>query len=219
MRTPQERKAASEQKIRRMGIGVFEGLPCVPAAEEVQLKPLDTICKRAIAALLSTQVACDISDQQYGDVKFFIDLMKKFGVYEILNAKEKRLVSVMYEQQDVVDVVWEYECFWALAWALGLVEDIADASQICDCKAAVQLVGDCDSYEEFKSKCNPRDIEEILDMLDLYYRYHWACVQHTHIDSTLPIGNLNMEIVYERRRGLQWLIEDEMDWHDIALHT
>jgi hypothetical protein len=219
MKTPQERKALSEQKIRVKGIGVFEGLPMIPTANEVCQKSLDAICKRAIAALLSTQIACDISEQQYGNVKFFIDLMKKYGVFDGLNEKEKHLVNGMFDQQDVVDVVWEYECFWALAWALGLVEDIADASQICDCQKAVHLVSDCDCFEAFCGNCKPRDIEEILDMLDLYYRYHWACVQNMHVDKNLPIGDLNMEVVFERRRGLEWLISQENDWHEIALHT
>ncbi len=219
MKTPQERKALSEQKIRAKGIGVFEGLPMIPPANEVCQKSLDAICKRAIAALLSTQIACDISEQQYGNVKFFIDLMKKYGVFDGLNEKEKHLVNGMFDQQDVVDVVWEYECFWALAWTLGLVEDISDASQICDCQKAVHLVSDCDSYEAFCRNCKPRDIEEILDMLDLYYRYHWACVQNMHVDKNLPIGDLNMEVVFERRRGLEWLISQENDWHEIALHT
>lgn len=219
MKTPQERKAISEKKIKAKGIGVFEGLPMIPPANEVCRKSLDDICKRAIAALLSTQIACDISEQRYDGVKFFIDHMKKFGVFDTLNEKEKHLVNGMFDQRDLVDVVWEYECFWALAWALGLVEDISDASQICDCEKAVHLVADCDSYETFRQNCKPRDIEEILDMLDLYYRYHWACVQNMHIDKNLPIGDLNMEVVFERRRGLEWLISQENDWHEIALHT
>ena len=40
-----------------------------------------------------------------------------------------------------------------------------------------------------------------------------------HVDKTLPIGDLNMEVVFERRRGLEWLISQENDWHEIALHT
>lgn len=219
MKTPQERKALSEQKIQAKGIGIFKGLPCIESADDVTMKSMDAICKRAIAALLSTQIAYDISEQQYDSVQFFIDLMKKFGVSDVLNEKETHLVTGRFDQQDVVDVVWEYECFWAIAWALGLVEDISDASQICDCEKAIHLVGDCDSYEAFCRNCKLCDIEEILDMLDLYYRYHWACVQNMHVDKNLPIGDLNMEVVFERRRGLEWLISQENDWHEIALHT
>ena len=33
------------------------------------------------------------------------------------------------------------------------------------------------------------------------------------------IRDLNGEVVFERRRGLEWLICDTADWHDISLHT
>lgn len=39
------------------------------------------------------------------------------------------------------------------------------------------LVSTCKTYDDFKCKCKIRDIEEILDMLDLYYRYDWAVTE------------------------------------------
>lgn len=219
MTSPQERKERSEQKILKKGIGINKWLPMIPPSSTVKLRDIDDICRRAIAALLSTQVAFEISNQNYKDVKFFVDLMKQFNVSDCLNAKEQNLVNAVFSQQDVTDVIWEYECYWSLVWALGLVDDIEDAGTVCDCETAVHLVADCGSYEEFRSKCKIRDIEEILDMLDLYYRYHWATVQHKWIDKELPIGDLNEEIVFERRRGLEWLISDEDNWYDISLDT
>ena len=65
---------------------------------------------------------------------------------------------------------------------------------------------------------NGFNIEEVLDMLDLYYRFDWATT-NKRIDSNTNIGNLNPEVVLERRRGLEWLISDENDWYDIQLNT
>lgn len=219
MTTPEERKRKSEQKIQAKGIAVHPYLPLLESSADVSLKDMDSICKRAIVALLSTQIACDIRNHEYGGVRFFIDLMKQFGVKDAVNQKEKKLLNGMFSQQDVMDVVWEYECCWSLFWTLGLVDTIEDADIICDCEKAIHLVADCKNYEEFKSKCQLRDIEEILDMLDLYYRYHWAVVEHEHINPELPVGNLDAEVVWERRRGLEWLISEESDWHEISLDT
>ncbi len=219
MTTPEERKQKSEQKIQAKGIAIHPHLPMIESSSDVTLKDMDTICKRAIVTLLSTQIANEIHNQAYGEVKFFIDTMKNFGVKEAANQKENKLLNGTFSQQDVVDVVWEYECCWSLFWALGLIDTIEDASTICDCEKSIRLVADCKNYQEFKSKCKLRDIEEILDMLDLYYRYHWAVVEHEHINPELPVGNLNGEVVYERRRGLEWLISNESDWHEIARHT
>lgn len=217
--TPQERKAASEAYLRANGIGVFEGLPMVPPAEAVTVKPFDAVCKRAAAALIMTQAALEIGRQNYKDVGFFMQMLGTYGVRDVLNKTEQKLASGMFEQQDVVNVVWEYECCWALFWALGLVEDIRDASAICDCERAIHLVADAKDMAGFQAQCRLRSTDEILDMLDLYYRYHWACVQHKHIDPSCPVGSLNEEVVYERRRGLEWLISEEDDWHDISLDT
>lgn len=221
MKTPEERKALSEQKIQAKGIAINTWLPMVPPSSEVMLKDTETVCRRAIAALLSTQVALDISNQNYGHVKFFIDLMKKYGVMECLNTKERNLVNGTFSNQDAADVVWEYECYWSLVWALGLIADtdMEDAGKICDCQRAIRLVAECSGFEAFLSKCQMRDIEEILDMLDLYYRYHWATVEKKWVNPDLSIGNLNEEIVFERRRGLEWLISDQENWHDISLDT
>ena len=219
MKTQQERKAASEAYIRSQGIGVFEGLPYCPDAGEVRLKSFDAICKRAVAALLMTQIALELRNENFKAVSYFVGLIDQYGVKDVLNAKERKLYNVQYTEQDALDVVWEYECYWALVWALGLVDDIRAAGEICDCGAAIRFVSGCQTMQEFQATCHLRSVDEILDMLDLYYRYHWACVQKRAIDPTLPTGDLNEEVVFERRRGLEWLISGEDDWHDIALHT
>lgn len=217
--TPQERKAHSEKLISEKGISMLTSLPMTEDASEVKLRSLDEVCKRAVAALLSTQIAIELNDDHTEDAGRFVNLMKYFGVDDVLNAKESRLLNGTASKQDVLDVVWEYECCWSLFWALGLVEDISDASGICDCIQSIRFVSQVESYEDFKSRCTLRSTDEILDMLDLYYRYHWAVVQHEHIDPKCSVGDLNGEVVFERRRGLEWLICDTADWHDISLDT
>ena len=55
--------------------------------------------------------------------------------------------------------------------------DITDASSICDCNKAYSFISNSKDYENFKSKCKMSTIEEILDMLDLYFRYDWAVTE------------------------------------------
>lgn len=215
----EERRTQSNNRIKAMGIACFEQLPLLETSAEVSLKSLDDICKRAIACLLSAQVGCDIENDNYEEAKeFFGSLLEKYGAADCLNAKEKRLFDGNYSMQDAVDVTWTYEAYWSLVWALGLIGDISDAGSICDCRKAITLVGDCASYEDFRKNCHMRDIEEILDMLDLYYRYDWACTDK-RIRPDVPIGNLNPEVVTERRRGLEWLISEEDDWFEISMDT
>lgn len=215
----QERKNTTEARLIEMGIACNPWLPVIGASDQVRMRDLDTICKRAIACLLSTQVACDIENGDYeNSVTFFGRLLKIFGAEEVLNPMEQRLFDGTYTKQDVINAAWEYETFWALAWALGLTDDISDASVICDCQKAIHLVGDCRSFAEFKANCCMRDVDTILDMLDLYFRYHWA-VNHKRIQPDTNTGDLIPGVVVERRRGLEWLFDSEDDWYQISLDT
>ena len=217
--SPAERKERTEKLLAAKGIGFFGGLPMTEPAEQVKLRSLDEVCTRAVAALLSTQLAIELSSGTPKGAAMFARLMQHFGVNDKLNAKEMRVYQVTASPQDLTDVVWEYECCWSLFWTLGLVDDITDASGICDCKRSIAFVSQTEDYEDFRSRCTLRSKDEILDMLDLYYRYHWAVVQHEHIDPNCPVGDLNGEVVFERRRGLEWLLCDTPDWHDISLDT
>ncbi len=216
----EKRRKINSKKIKKLGIAWCENLPLLEDSSILELRDIDTICKRAIACLVSTQIACDIAEEQdYNESKdVFTNLLQQYDVQDVLLKKEKTLFNGTYTEQDAVDVMWTYETYWALVWALGLVEDIEIPDSICDCQKAISLVSDCQNYVEFKKQCKLRNIEEILDMLDLYYQYHWA-VTEKRINSDTPIGDLNSDVVIERRRGLEWLVSDIDDWNEISLDT
>ena len=102
-----------------------------------------------------------------------VNFMKRNQI-SIYLLKEKRIIDGTYSEQDAIDMDWAYEIYWAICWCLGLVDDIKDASKVCNCNMAISFVMNSKSFEEFKSKCNMRSISEILDMQDLYLRYNWA---------------------------------------------
>lgn len=218
--SPVERRERNNEYIKKCGIACLESLPTVEPSFSVKLKDIDSICKRAIACLLSTQLAIYIDKgEDYEESRnLFLGILKKFHVEDALLEKEKRIFENRYSKQDLIDVVWTYEAYWSLVWVLGLIDDITTANDICDCEKAITIVGSCYSYDEFKRKCRLRDIEEILDMLDLYYRYHWACVEK-QINPDTNIGNLNSDVVVERRKGLEWVINEIEEWDEISLDT
>ena len=215
----QERKNKSEKRLKEMGIAYNEWLPLVESAEDVRLRSIEDICRRAVTCLLSIQLSCDIAQGEYEESKqLFSKLLEKYSVNNYLIEKERKLFDGSYSEQDAVDIAWTYEAYWSLVWALNLIDDISDASEICDCQKAIDLVSRCETLEEFQHQCHLRDVDEILDMLDLFYRYDWACTEK-RLNPDTPIGNLNPEVVVERRRGLEWLISEKDDWFDIPLNT
>lgn len=214
------RRLRSNTYIKEKQIACLESLPLTESSDEVTIKSVDERCKRAIACLISVQLACDISSGNDYDVskEFFEKLLRQYQVENELIEKERKLFEGTYTDQDAVDVAWTYETYWAVVWSLGLVEDIKASGEICDCERAIALVSECESFEDFKNQCHPRTVEEILDMLDLYYRYHWVCVEYT-LNPETKIGDLDPEVVCERRRGLEWLVSEESDWNEILLDT
>lgn len=214
-----ERRLFNNNYLTSLNISTNDNLFCRYDDDNVTLKSLDEICKRALASFFAIQIACDINNDKYKEsLDFFVPVIKKFGLEDELNSKEKRIVDGTYSEQDVIDMDWEYETFWALLWSLGLIEDIKDASITCDCDKAMDLISSVKSLEDFKAKCQLRNIKEILDMEDLYYRYNWA-INDKKVNEAAQIGNLSSSVVIERRRGLDWIIEPEKDWYNISLNA
>ena len=201
-------------------MGQPEYLPLREDSSDVKLKTLDQICKRIIASVLSIQLACDICEgNDYEEAKGYMQpYLDFFKVKDSLFDNEQELFNSQIDQHSALQIVWDYEAVWSLLWALSFVEDMDKPFNTCDTEKVISIVVDCGSVEDFKSKAKLRDIEEILDMLDLYYRYHWAVVEK-RINPDTPIGQLYPDVVWERRKGLEWLFSDEEDWNLISLDT
>ena len=88
--------------------------------------------------------------------------------------------------------------------------------RVCDCQLAIELMQSCKSVQDLVKKSKLRSKEEILDALDLYFRYNWA-INDAKVNANASIGNLNPSIVIERRRGLEWVVTDEADWYDLSM--
>ena len=99
-----------------------------------------------------------------------------------------------------------------------MVDDISDASEVCDCEKAIDIAKSCNSVDDLVQKSNLRSKEEILDMLDLYLRYNWA-INDAKVNPETSTGDLDASIVIERRRGLEWVVSDIEDWYDLEMQA
>ena len=217
-KTSNQRREENNIKIKNMGITCFEKLPAIEDSKTANFKSVDDLGKKAIATLLTIQLASDALNSLFDESKpYFEKLINSFDVSSYLDDKEKRIFSGDYTRQNLLDESWLYEAYWSLVWALGLTNDMSPSS-ICDVRTAINFVNKYDDYESFKKSFRPRDKEEILDMLDLYYRLNWA-ITEKRLSPDTQIGNLDPEVVIERRRGLEWIISEEFNWDDISLDT
>lgn len=218
----EQRKQKSLSYLKDRNIPFVEHLPQLPPIVNVRIKSQEEIARRAIALLIVIQYACDVA--QNGDLEeakqFVFDMLSKYGVEAELTENERQLLQdVVPDQQAAVNIAWQYEAYWVLIWALGLVDTLAFPDQICDCDYAINVVASTESFAAFMDRTALRSGEEILDEADKIYRLHWACVNSRIQSQEAPAG-MNESIVVERRRGLFWLIGDQNEaWDHIRMDT
>lgn len=217
----EQRKARSISILKEKGVPYIEHLPVIESV--ITPRTPQEIARRAIACLITVQVACDMSRGE--DVKksqeFFQQMLETYGVADELTPKEQMFFSGKPSNQDAVNMAWKYEAYWPLIWALGLVDSLEYPDQICDCDFAIEAVSSCGSFEELMESARPREISEILDEADLIFRYDWACVNARLHGREAPAG-LDSGVVMERHWGLNWLIgknTDNDEWDTVSTDT
>ncbi|MNW50491.1 hypothetical protein D3C74_279440 [compost metagenome] len=217
-----ERKQQSIHYLKDKQVPVLETLPELPPLEELNVKPQQDIARRAVALLIAIQYGCDINQNDDLDKSksFVLEMLDKFEVTDELTDFEQDLLDQEEpDQQEAVNLVWQYEAYWALLWVLGLLDSLDFPDGICDCDFAIQAVSSRSSFDEFMGAASVRPAEEILDEADKIYRMHWACVNHRIQGKEAPAG-LNESVVMERRRALFWVLGfRNEEWDHISMDT
>lgn len=211
---PHQRKQNSIAQLIAKQIPYIDHLPMIESSQDANKRSIEEIAQRAVSCLIVIQAACDINANKYDqDTQVFIqELLEKYQVADQLTAKEQAIVHNQVErQQDVVNMVWKYEAYWVLLWALGIVEELNFPNDTIDCDVAIKAVSSCQNLQEFIAQVQLRDLEQILDEADLIYRYDWACVD-ARLKQQKPPANLNSSVVVERHAALNWLIGHDEDW-------
>lgn len=223
MSEKEERRDRSVAILQKYGVPFMKGPLYIEEEAEVTPRTADEIAERAIACLLVIQVACDMNSggdaEESRDV--ITDILERFGVEDKLTEKEKAILEGEPSKQDVVNMVWKYEAYWTLLWALGIVKELEYPDSICDCDFAVKAVSKHKSFDEFMKTVHLRSMSEILDQTDLILRYNWACVDERIKGREAPVG-LHSGVVFERHWGLNWLTgkgTENDEWDSVSTDT
>ncbi|MBG9455588.1 hypothetical protein ABE61_16330 [Lysinibacillus sphaericus] len=218
----EQRKNNTIAYLKERAISYTASLPQLPPIEDCQFKTQEDIARRAVALLIVIQFACDVA--QGGNVEesrdFFINMLRTYKVENDLTENERDFLQASEpDVQEAINISWQYEAYWTLIWALGFVEELDFPDEVCDCEYAIQVVSNCETFEQFYLQAIMRSQEEILDEADKIYRYHWACVDSRIQERTAPAG-MNESIVMERRRGLFWMVgHRNEEWDTISMDT
>jgi len=214
MLTSAERKARSEEICRRENIPVNPHLPLVEDELASTLRSLEEVAWRAMCLCL---VAMKGEGMEQPKV---IEIITELGLANLLTPQESNFVfGGESSQEDFSKFSWRYESYWVLLWALGYLNELGKPDQVCDVERAVKTLWEYKRPELFIAKAKLRAHSEILDELDLVYRYDWACVDARLKGEDIP-GKLHAGVVYERHYAFNWLVSYmEQEWDDVSTDT
>ena len=134
--TPQERRDNTIEQLQKAGIATNPHLPLLEPGEKVILKSKEEIEKRCLGSMLCIQLACSINNgENYAEaLSFVMQYLEKWHIsVDDLLPKERLLIRNKHTvkdctdeltKQNIIDVVWTYETYWSLIWALDLISDI-----------------------------------------------------------------------------------------------
>jgi hypothetical protein len=137
-------------------------------------------------------------------------------------AESERVVlaksNAVLTQQELTNLFWCIEALWAFAWAGGLTSDLQLNSPV-----GKNLASLCPNLQRneggagFVETMRLRPHKELFCKLDLYYRAHWW-TRNTQLTGQ-STGDVSLDIIMERRKALEWVLDAKADWDNVELST
>jgi hypothetical protein len=216
------RKERSEARLRSEGVPFIRHLPRIETRDEVRLRPKEDIAFRSLAL---TVIAAKASGMRQSSVE---NAVKHLGLSSHFSPRERAFIlDPRPPHQDVVHFSWGGEAAWPLFWVLGFVDRLDRPASVVgerDLPQAVHAVQD-DGAQPYIERARLRSLDEVLDEIDLIYRYHWAVREAWLRGHKMPAG-LDPGVVAERHHALNWLVvpvdeqpEDWPEWDDVDTST
>lgn len=204
--TAQERKNKSIEILVSQGVPYIEHLPLRYETEEVTPRDKKEVIERAVCSFATIMSTFSIAKGEYTEERkaYMQDFFGgKHKTFNLLTPKEEKVITAQANEDEIMQAIYKYEAIWVLLWALGIVEELSFPNETCDSDLVMDamLKFRSEGLDDFMEYTTLRPIEEILQALDLHYRYHWAAV-NARVNGSDPAG-IDEDIVMERRAGLE----------------
>jgi hypothetical protein len=113
---------------------------------------------------------------------------------------------------------WRIEAAWVLLWTLGFIDKLGRPENHCNTEFAISII-EGKTTEQIIANATMRKPSEILDAMDLIYRYRWAIVDARINEKSIP-GGLDSGVAYEWHYALNWLVGYlDQEWDEITTDT
>lgn len=208
------RKARSESILKAEGVPFIAWLPAVEDEADYRPRSTEEIAARAYALTLvgykATSGDHEGANRAWAMVKDRVPLSPSEADF---------LADESPSIESRIHFSWQSEAARPLFWTLGYIDTLERPEDQTDPDPMMRLVSSR-SFDELVAGAKLRPQAELLDTLDLTYRYHWA-VRQAGLDEMEPPAGLNPDVLMERHKALNWLVRynDDAAWDDVTTDT
>jgi hypothetical protein len=175
-----------------------------------EIRSQDEVVNRALALMVVAAKAVAGSDVAR-------ILMERFGAKAFLSPGEVAFMADPNPEHDArAHFSWRYECLNVLLWSLGIADQLAPPTGICDVDFIDSTMLGLEAHG-LRKRALLRSEAEIEAARDRIHNEHWAVRDAQIFDTPIPDG-MNPEVVYERHYAINWLAGDE-DWDAVSTDT
>jgi len=209
---PQIIKNRNTKKLRSSGIKVIEHLPYL---DNPDFREPKEIARRTLVLTALFQLHLQAPRRV---IKKWLD---KNGLLTNLNVEELEYLETEYSElpeQTQTDIYWFVKAIWAFAWIGGFHNNLTLNTGVEDSLASlIPNIAKNEPAEKFISEFKLRNQVEIFEMLDKFYRAHWFARNNNLTEK--KSDKVDLDIIMERRKALEYTVYKEFDWNEISLDT
>jgi len=209
---PEIIKNRNTKKLRSSGIEVIEHLPYL---DNPDFREPKEIARRTLILTALFQLHLQAPKEV---IKKWLD---ENGLLTNLNVEELEYLETEYSElpeQTQTDIYWFVEAIWTFAWVGGLHNNLTLNTGVEDSLATlIPNIAKNEPSEKFISNFRLRKKIEIFEMLDKIYRAHWFARNNDLTGK--QSDKVDLDIIMERRKALEYTCYKEFEWEDISLDT
>lgn len=208
-----ERKKRSIEALKKEGVPTIGHLPVVVDEANLRLRSAaEAIQRAAILYFLSRYAEGQTRE-------WFKERIEHYRLQESVTEQEWAFVNqTEAPEYMILRSSQRLESCWTLLWATGYVNRLQRPDSFCD-EEYIGMIINTRSIDQLLQESRLRYTGDLLDALDLHYRYHWAIVDAELYGKQPPRG-LEPAVVYERHYALNWLTcHLDEEWDQLTTNT
>jgi|AntRauTorckE5430_2_1112549.scaffolds.fasta_scaffold04026_3 hypothetical protein len=209
---PEIIKNRNTKKLRSFGIEVIEHLPYL---DNPDFREPKEIARRTLVLTALFQLHLQAPREV---IKKWLD---ENGLLTNLNVEELEYLETKYSElpeQTQTDIYWFVEAIWTFAWIGGLHNNLTLNTGVEDSLTTlIPNIARNEPAEKFISNFRLRKKIEIFEMLDKIYRAHWFA-RNNELKGEKS-EKVDLDIIMERRKALEYTCYKEFEWDEISLDT